>query len=90
MKKNISFLGLALIIIIFLFLIGGIYYIYTYVQDTRENPDQVLDVYDENKDKYLDCMDTAKTNYTEESLEFEKAIEKCQIKYPRNFIEENN
>ena len=90
MKKNISFLGLALIIIIFLFLIGGIYYIYTYVQDTRENPDQVLEVYDENKDKYLDCMDTAKTNYTEESLEFEKAIEKCQIKYPRNFIEENN
>lgn len=76
--------------IIGLIVIAGIYYAYAYVRDTSENPNQVLEVYDEHMDQYGECMTNAENQYGTGTYEYEKAINGCQIKYPRNYIENVN
>ena len=71
-------------------LVIGIYFGYTYIKSTSEDPNQVLDVYGEHKNQYTDCMTNAEDQYGQDTYEYGQAINGCQIKYPRNYIENVN
>lgn len=76
--------------VIGLLLVTGAYFGYQYVKRTSKDPNQVLEVYEEHRGQYEECLANAGDQYGRDTYEYEKAVNSCQIKYPRNYIENVN